>query len=141
MLEATGGVERGVTRALASAELPVVVVNRVKSEISPKPRVSWPRPIHIDAVVLARFAEAVRPAVRPFPDEITLELRALIARRRQITEMIVAENNRLGGASRAVKKRIDAHIRWLETELDRADKDLDQSIRHSPIWCISQHII
>ncbi|MGE5060005.1 MAG: hypothetical protein ACM3N3_12245, partial [Betaproteobacteria bacterium] len=77
----------------------------------------------------------------PFPDEITLELRALIARRRQITEMIVAENTGSTKPSRAVKKRIDAHIRWLEAELARADKDLDQSIRHSPIWCISQHII
>ena len=96
---------------------------------------------HIDAVVLARFAEAVRPAVRPLPDEITLELRALIARRRQITEMIVAENNRLGGVSKAVKKRIDAHIRWLEAELGRADKDLDQSIRHSPIWQENQDLL
>ena len=141
VLEATGGVERGVTRALASAELPVVVVNPRQVRDFAKATGQLAKTDHIDAVVLARFAEAVRPAVCPLPDEITLELRALIARRRQITEMIVAENNRLGGASRAVKKRIDAHIRWLEAELDRADKDLDQSIRHSPIWCISQHII
>ena len=141
MLEATGGVERGVTRALVSAELPVVVVNPRQVRDFAKATGQLAKTDHIDAVVLARFAEAVRPAVRPFPDEITLELRALIARRRQIPDMIVAENNRLGGASRAVKKRIDVHIRWLGAELDRADKDLDQSIRHSPIWCISQHII
>ena len=128
-----------MTRELASAALPVVVVNPRQVRDFAKATGQLAKTDHIDAVVLARFAEAVRPAVRPFPDEITLELRALIARRRQITEMIVAENNRLGGASRAVKKRIDAHIRWLEA--DRADKDLDQSIRHSPIWCISQHII
>ena len=141
VLEATGGVERGVTRALASAELPVVVVNPRQVRDFAKATGQLAKTDHIDAVVLARFAEGVRPAVRPLPDGITLELRALIVCRRQITEMIVAENNRLGGASRAVKKRIDAHIRWLEAELDRADKDLDQSIRHSPIWCISQHII
>jgi transposase len=68
------------------------------------------------------------------PDEVTLELRALIARRRQITEMIVAERNRLSGVSKAIRKRIDAHIRWLEAELERADNDLDQSIRQSPVW-------
>jgi transposase len=84
--------------------------------------------------VLARFAEAVRPAVRALPDEIALELRALIGRRRQITDMIVAESNRLGGASKAVQKRIEAHIRWLESELERIDTDLDQRIRQSPIW-------
>jgi transposase len=141
VLEATGGVERGVTRALASAELPVVVVNPRQVRDFAKATGQLAKTDHIDAVVLARFAEAVRPAVRPLPDEITLELRALIARRRQITEMIVAENNRLGGASRAVKKRIDAHIRWLGAELDRADKDLDQSIRHSPIWQENQDLL
>ncbi len=141
VLEATGGVERGVTRALASAELPVVVVNPRQVRDFAKATGQLAKTDHIDAVVLARFAEAVRPAVRPLPDEITLELRALIARRRQITEMIVAENNRLGGVSKAVKKRIDAHIRWLEAELGRADKDLDQSIRHSPIWQENQDLL
>jgi len=141
VLEATGGVERGVTRALASAELPVVVVNPRQVRDFAKATGQLAKTDHIDAVVLARFAEAVRPAVRPLPDEITLELRALIARRRQITEMIVAENHRLGGASKAVKKRIDAHLRWLEAELDRADKDLDQSIRHSPMWQENQDLL
>ena len=141
VLGATGGVERGVTRALASAALPVVVVNPRQVRDFAKATGQLAKTDHIDAVVLARFAEAVRPAVRPLPDEITLELRALIARRRQITEMIVAENHRLGGASKAVKKRIDAHLRWLEAELDRADKDLDQSIRHSPMWQENQDLL
>ena len=88
----------------------------------------------IDAEVLARFGEAVRPAVRPLPDVCSQELRALVARRRQITEMIVAERNRLSRASKIVGKRINAHIRWLEAELDRADKDLAQSIGQNPIW-------
>jgi transposase len=134
VLEATGGVERSVIRALASAELPVVVVNPRQVRDFAKATGQLAKTDRIDALVLARFAEAVRPAVRPLPDEITLELRALIARRRQITEMIVAERNRLSGASKSVRKRIDAHLRWLEAELERADKDLDQSIRQSPIW-------
>jgi transposase len=134
VLEATGGVERGVTRALASAELPVVVVNPRQVRDFAKATGQLAKTDSIDALVLARFAEAVRPALRPLPDEITLELRALIARRRQITEMMVAERNRLSGASKSVRKRIHAHIRWLEAELHRADKDLDQSIRQSPIW-------
>ena len=95
----------------------------------------------IDAVILARFAEVIRPSVRPLPDEITLELRSRIARRRQIIDMMVAETNRLSGASKAVRKRIDAHIRWLEAELGRADEDLDQSIRQSPIWQENQDLL
>ena len=134
VLEATGGVERLVARALSSAELPVVVVNPCQVRDFAKATGQLAKTDSIDAGVLARFGEAVRPALRPFPDEVTLELRALIARRRQITEMIVAERNRLSGASKSVRKRIDAHIRWLEAELARADKDLDQSIRQSPIW-------
>ncbi len=134
VLEATGGVERLVARALSSAELPVVVVNPRQVRDFAKATGQLAKTDSIDAGVLARFGEAVRPALRPFPDEVTLELRALIARRRQITEMIVAERNRLSGASKSVRKRIDAHIRWLEAELARADKDLDQSIRQSPIW-------
>lgn len=88
----------------------------------------------LDAQILARFAEAVRPALRPLPDEITLELRALIGRRRQITEMLTAEKNRLSRAPRRIQKRIEAHIRWLQSELERADEDLDQTIRQSPVW-------
>jgi transposase len=92
-------------------------------------------------MVLARFAEAVRPAVRPLPDDSLWELRTLISRRRQLTEMIVAERNRLTAASKSVRKRIEAHIHWLETELGRADKDLDQSIRQSPIWQENENLL
>jgi transposase len=134
VLEATGGLEREVMQTLACAELPVVVVNPRQVRDFAKATGQLAKTDSIDALVLARFGQAVRPAVRPLPDEVTLELRALTARRRQITEMIVAEKNRLGRASKAVKKRIDAHIRWLEEELQRADKDLDRSIRQSPIW-------
>lgn len=134
VLEATGGIEHQVTSALASAELPVVVVNPRQVRDFAKATGQLAKTDAIDAGVLARFAEAVRPAVRPLPDEVSLELRALIARRRQIIEMIVAEHNRLNGASKRVKKRIDAHIRWLESELERVDQDLDQRIRQSPIW-------
>jgi transposase len=134
VLEATGGLERQVTQALASAELPVVVVNPRQVRDFAKATGQLAKTDSIDAHVLARFAEAVRPALRPLPEAVTLELRALTARRRQIIEMIVAEKNRRATASKAVGKRIDAHIGWLEEELERADKDLDRSIRQSPIW-------
>jgi len=134
VLEATGGLERPVTHALAGAELPVVVVNPRQVRDFAKATGQLAKTDSIDADVLARFAEAVRPALRPLPDAVTLELRALTARRRQIIEMIGAERNRLATASKAVRKRIDAHTGWLEQELERADKDLDRSIQHSPIW-------
>jgi transposase len=141
VLEATGGFERQVMRALASAELAVVAVNPRQVRDFAKATGRLAKTDRIDALVLARFAQAVRPSVRPMPDEVTLELRARVARRRQITEMIVAETNRLSGASRAVTKRINAHIGWLEKELQRADHDLDQSIRQSPIWQANEDLL
>ncbi len=134
VLEASGGLERQVTRALASAELPVVVVNPRQVRDFAKATGQLAKTDSIDAWVLARFGDAVRPALRPLPDEATLEIRALTARRRQLVEMRVAEKNRLARASKSVRKRIEAHIGWLERELERADNDLDRSIRQSPIW-------
>jgi len=141
VLEATGGLERSVSGALGSAQLPVVVVNPRQVRDFAKALGQLAKTDRIDAEVLAHFAEVIRPPLRPLPDKVSLELRALIARRRQLIEMMVAEKNRLSAASKAVRKRIEAHIRWLETELDRADKDLDQSIRQSPIWQEHQDLL
>jgi transposase len=134
VLEASGGFERQVMNALVCAELPAVVVNPRQVRDFAKATGQLAKTDSIDAEVLARFGEAVRPALRPLPDAVTVELRALTTRRRQITEMIVAERSRLAMACKAVTKRINAHIRWLESELKQVDKDLDRTIRHSPIW-------
>jgi transposase len=134
VLEATGGIERSVVRALVAAELPVTVANPRQVRDFAKATGQLAKTDVLDAQILARFAEAVRPVLRPLPDEMTLELRALIARRRQISEMLTAEKNRLSRAPRRVQKRIEAHIRWLEGELERYEEDLDQTIRQSPIW-------
>lgn len=141
VLEATGGLERSVSGTLGSAQLPVVVVNPRQVRDFAKALGQLAKTDRIDAEVLAHFAEVIRPPLRPLPDKVSLELRALIARRRQLIEMMVAEKNRLSAASKAVRKRLEAHIRWLETELDRADKDLDQSIRQSPIWQEHQDLL
>jgi transposase len=141
VLEATGGFERQVTHALVSAELAVVVVNPRQVRDFAKATGQLAKTDRIDADVLAHYAEAVRPQLRPLPDAVTLELRALIARRRQIIEMIGSENNRLAMASKPVRKRIDAHIRWLEQELERADKDLDRTIQQSPIWRENEELL
>ena len=134
VLEATGGVERAVVRALVAAELPVTVANPRQVRDFAKATGQLAKTDVLDAQILARFAEAVRPVVRPLPDEMTLELRALLTRRRQITAMLTAEKNRLSRAPQRVRKRIAAHIRWLQTELERANEDLDHTIRQRPIW-------
>lgn len=134
VVEATGGVERRIVRALAAAELPVIVVNPRQVRDFAKATGRLAKTDKIDAEILAHFGEAVRPALRAVPEPASEELRALITRQRQVTEMLTAETNRLAHSAKAVRKRIEAHIRWLEAELDRVDSELDQSIQQSPIW-------
>jgi transposase len=84
--------------------------------------------------VIAHFAEAVRPAVRPLADEATRRLGALVARRWQLLEMLVAERNRRQAADPALHERIDAHLRWLEEALAEIERNLDGAVRDSPVW-------
>ena len=141
VLESTGGYERQVTRALVSGDLPVVVVNPRQVRDFAKATGQLAKTDSIDAAVLAHFAEVIRPELRPLPDAVTLELRALTSRRRQILDMIAAENNRLAMTSKAVAKRITAHVRWLEQELERANQELDRAIEQSPIWKENEELL
>lgn len=141
VLEASGGIERALVRALVAAELPVAVINPRQVRDFAKAMGTLAKTDVLDAQILARFAEAVRPALRSLPDEMTLELRALVGRRRQITAMLTAEKNRLSRAPRQVQTRIEAHIGWLQSELERSNEDLDQAIRQSPIWREQQDLL
>lgn len=134
VLEATGGYERALVRALVDVALPVVVVNPRQVRDFAKATGQLAKTDQLDAAILARFAEVVRPALRGVPDKPTQELAALLARRRQLVEMLTAERNRLSSAAARLQKRIRAHITWLTAELSRVDEDLDQAIRQSPIW-------
>jgi len=134
VLEATGGLEIPVTSALASAALPVVVVNPRQVRDFAKAAGQLAKTDALDAQILARFAEALRPAPRLLPDEQTQALAALLTRRRQLVEMLTAEKNRLSTAPKPIRKSVRAHITWLERELMHTDTDLAQTIRESPVW-------
>src|SRR4029079_19216068 len=141
VLEATGGLERQVLSALIAGEIPVVMANPRHIRDFAKSIGQLAKTDRIDASVIAHYAEAVRPKPRPLPDEASLELRALSARRRQVVDMIVAEKNRLATASKVVKKRITAHIAYLEQELNDADQDLDRFIEKNAAWKENQQIL
>lgn len=138
VLEATGGYELLVVAALAAAGLPVVVVNPRQVRDLARATGQLAKTDRIDADVLAFFAERVRPAVRPIATDDARELEALLARRRQLLEMLQAERNRagqvFGRGHRAVKKSLKAHITYLERELRIADTDLGTMVRESPAW-------
>ena len=134
LLEATGGLELPLVAALAAAALPVVVVNPRQVKDFAKATGTLAKTDTLDAGVLAHFADAVRPEVRPLKDAETQVLNSLTARRHQVMTMLVSEKNRLGTAIGAVSPRIEAHIAWLEQELNDLDKGLRQTLRRSPVW-------
>jgi transposase len=134
-LEATGGFETIAAAALSAAGLPVIVVNPAQIRDFAKAIGRRAKTDPIDAAVIAHFAEATKPEPRPLPDEATRLLADLVARRRQIIEMIVAERQR---ESRVViphlKKSIARLLRALEKELTSLDDDIDDAVRSSPAW-------
>jgi len=134
ILEATGGYELPLVGALLAAGLPVSVVNPRQVRDFARATGQLAKTDAIDARVLARFGEAVRPELRVLPDTATRELAALVARRRQLIEMLTAEKNRLRLAARAVRRDIQQHIRWLERRLSDLDGDLSRQVRSSPRW-------
>lgn len=134
VVEATGGLERPLLRALVDAALPVIVVNPRQVRDFAKATGQLAKTDALDAQVLARFAEVIHPSLRVLPDPQTQELAALLARRRQVLTMQRAEQNRLDRAPARVQQRIEAHLRWLRDELARLDEDLDDQIQQSPVW-------
>ena len=133
LLEATGGLELPLVAALAAAALPVVVVNPRQVRDFAKATGTLAKTDTLDAGVLAHFADAVRPEVRPLKDAEAQVLNSLTARRHQVMTMLVSEKNRLGTAIGAVSPCIEAHIAWLEQELSDLDKGLRQTLRRSPV--------
>jgi transposase len=132
--EATGGFERAAIALLAAAGLPVVVANPRQIRDFARATGQLAKTDQIDAAILALFAERVRPTPRPLSDEAAQLLDALLTRRRQLLEMLVAEKNRLGFAPRALHRGIQQHIRWLERQLDDVTKNLAAHIEQSPVW-------
>ncbi len=134
VLEATGGMELAVAGELALADVPIAVVNPRHVRDFARAAGKLAKTDALDAQVLAHFAEAMQPEPRPLPDATTQELKALVARRRQLVEMITAEKNRMRTATRRIRPKVQEHIRWLEEHLEDLDQDLGDFMRSSPMW-------
>lgn len=135
VLEATGGYEGPVAAAVAAGDMPVAVVNPRQARDFARATGKLAKTDAIDAAALAHFAEAVRPEVRPLPDEQTRELSALVNRRRQLVEMRTAEQARLRvSISRAAQADLKKHIAWLNKRIKDHDKNIGQSVRRSDAW-------
>lgn len=141
-LEATGGFETVAAGQMAAADLAVVVINPAQVRAFANAVGQRAKTDPIDAAVIARFVQAVRPVVRPLADEETRLLADFVARRRQILQMLGAEKQRLGRAvAPALKKSLQRLIRALQKELDQVDGDIDQAVRSSPVWRRKEYLL
>jgi len=134
IVESTGRLQEDLVVALMEAQLPVIVVNPRHVRAFAKATGSLAKTDRLDAQLLARFGEAVKPPLRSLPDEATRELAALVARRRQLQGMIVAETHRRGRAPRGVRREIEQHIAYLEARREHLDQELQDQLRQSPVW-------
>lgn len=135
VVEATGGYERAVVAAAVAVGLPIAIVNPRQVRAFAKAVGQLAKTDAIDAALLALFGARVRPAIRPLPDEETQALAALLARRRQLQDMLVSERQRLEKATTTpVRRDLRQHIRWLERRVDDVDADIDAAIKRSPMW-------
>jgi transposase len=134
VMEATGGFEIEIATTLALVGLAVAVVNPRQVRDFAKSTGRLAKTDRLDAQIIAHFGEAIRPEARFLSDDQARQLEALVTRRRQLVEMLVAEKNRLRITHKKLQNRVQEHIEWLEQGLNDIDQDLNRSIRESPIW-------
>ena len=135
LMEATGGLERRPLALLGAAGLPVAAINPRNARDFAKSIGLLAKTDRVDAKALALFAQRNQPPCRPLPDEQTRALQDLIVRRRQMLDMLSAEQSRLPVVENPkVRREIQSHIAWLKKRVHVVDCDIDQTIKNSPAW-------
>lgn len=141
-IEATGGFETVVAAGLAAAALPIVVVNPAQVRAFAHALGKRAKTDPIDAAVIAHFVEATKAEPRPLPDEMTRLLADMVARRRQIIEMMAAEGQRERRLTdKRLKKSIARLRKAMEKELAELDGEIDDHVRGSPVWAEKENLL
>jgi transposase len=142
VLEATGGYEHIVAAALVAARVPVAVVNPRQVRDFAKATGQLAKTDRLDALAIARFAQAIRPEPRTIIDEAADKLGELVQRRRQVILMITAERNRRGQIrSAVVRASIVRLLDVLEAELTEIDNDIGTGIASSAVWRVTEDLL
>ena len=142
VMEATGGMETIVAAALAAAELPLAVVNPRQIRDFARSKGLLAKTDQLDAAVIAHFADAMRPPVRPVPGPEARMLGEQVARRRQLIEMMTAERNRRRQlTAKRLIKGVDRIIAALQAQLSEVERDIGDSVRGTPAWCEKEDLL
>jgi transposase len=141
VMEATGGLERLIAALLASRGFPLAILNPRRIRAFAIAEGLLAKTDDIDARLIARFTERMRPLAQTLPTPEQAELDALVTRRRQLLEMLAAERHRLGRAPEAAQPSLERHIAYLESEAESIDAGLDQRIKNSPLWKTNRELL
>lgn len=141
VFEPSGGYELELTKTLVLEQLPFVMVNAARIRQFAGATGQLAKTDAIDAQVIAHYAAVLKPTPRPVPTEQDRQLQGLIARRRQLLDMLTAETNRLEAAAQPIAKRIRQHVTWLKKQLKSLDRDIDTMLRENPMWQEDEQIL
>jgi len=141
ILEATGNLEMPLAAALQASRLPVAVINPRQVRDFARATGVLAKTDRIDARILALFGMQIKPEVRLLPNQKAREMSSLLARRRQLIEMLTAENNRLLQADISIRPGIEIHIKWLKEAISAINDDLDQQIQSSSSWLEKDNLL
>ena len=142
VLEATGGLEGPVAATLAAAGYPVVVVNPRQVRDFAKAAGQLAKTDALDAAVLAHFADALRPELRPLPPADLQEFRELLDRREQLLQNRTAESNRLVATlPKVIRTDLEAHLAWLEKHILAIEAKLNQRIAANLHWKATEELL
>lgn len=132
VVESTGGLEWALVSELAAHQVPVALVNPGRVREFAKSLGLWAKTDKLDAHLLARFGEAAQPSPTLLPDEAVQKLSARMGRRRQLLEMLVMEKNHLLSSRLSLRAGVQAHIAWLEQEIDQLTEQIQQELQATP---------
>lgn len=138
VLESTGGYERQAALVLSKLAYPVVVINARQARNFAKAANQLAKTDRVDAALLAWFGEAMRPPVRSFASEAQAELQDLVTRRRQLVDMLTAEQNRLSRLRGTAQADVEAHLDWLRERVKQLDEQIEAHISQCRSWQVKQ---
>lgn len=138
ILESTGGYERQAALALSKLGYPVVVINARQGRNFAKAANQLAKTDRVDAAILAWFGEAMKPPIRSFASDAQAEIQGLVTRRRQLVEMLTAEQNRLSGLRGSAQEDVEAHLEWLRERIKQMDEQLNAQIQECQSWSVKQ---
>lgn len=138
ILESTGGYERQAALALSKLGDPVVVINARQGRNFAKAANQLAKTDRVDAAILAWFGEAMKPPIRSFASDAQAEIQGLVTRRRQLVDILTAEQNRLSGLRGSAQQDVEAHLDWLRERIKQVDEQINTQIQTCQSWQVKQ---